>query len=274
MATKPISSFSFALSMLLTVASIAHSQEISFRLISGNRVVITGTVAGGQELSMLVDTGADCTVIDTRAAKRLRLPYLAQTVKYSALGKTGKARLALVEDLQAGPISTSLACIVGKIPTDGVDIILGLNVLSKHNFEIDYEGHRIVFDPSDPPPSPVSFESDTTLIVVKAQVRGKMIRALVDTGAAAHCVFDESQIIRPLDYGGLVTVTPHMGGSSHSSEVALSSLMIGSTEWKDFDAMAMSNGKPLSWDAVLSVGRLGVKRIYFDFRRRSLSWTR
>jgi predicted aspartyl protease len=222
----------------------------------------------------LVDTGADCTVIDTRAARRLQLHYLAQTVKYSAVGKTAKARLALVEDLQAGPIATSLACIVGKIPTEGVDIILGLNVLSKHNFEINYERHKIVFDPSDRPSSHVSLEPGGTLIVVKAQVRGKLIRALVDTGAAAHCVFEESQIIRPLDYGGLVAVTPHMGGSSHSSEVALSSLMIGSTEWKDLDAMAMSNGKPLSWDAVLSVGKLGVKRIYFDFKHRSLSWTR
>jgi predicted aspartyl protease len=223
---------------------------------------------------MLIDTGADCTVIDTRAVERMQLRTLPRTVKYSALGKTDKAHLAVVENLQAGPISTSLACIVGKIPTNGVDMILGLNVLSKHNFEIDYERQKIVFDPSDMPSSPVSFEPDTTLIVVKAQVRGKMIRTLVDTGAAAHCVFEESQIIRPMDYGGLVTITPHMGGSSHSSEVVLSSFLIGSTEWKDFDAMAMSNGKPLSWDAVLSVGKLGLKRIYFDFKHRSLSWIR
>ena len=272
MAIKPISSFSFAFSMLLTVASIGYGQEIPFRLISGNRVVISGTVAGGKELSMLVDTGADCTVIDTRAAQRMQLRTLPQTVKYSALSKTEKARLAVVEDLQAGPISTSLACIVDKIPTDGVDMILGLNVLSKHNFEIDYEHRKIVFDPSDAPAATVPFETDSTLIVVKAQVRGKMIRALVDTGAAAHCVFEESWILQTLDYTGVVAIIPHMGGRSRSAEVALSSFVIGSTEWKDLDAMALSNGKPLSWDVVLSVGKLGLKRIYFDFRHRSLSW--
>jgi hypothetical protein len=32
----------------------------------------------------------------------------------------------------------------------------------------------------------------------------------------------------------------------------------------------MSNGKPLLWDAVLSIGKLGLKRIYFDFQHRSL----
>jgi predicted aspartyl protease len=274
MAIKSSSTFSCAILLLPFVGCIAHAQEFPFRLISGNRVVITGTVAGGQQLSMLVDTGADCTVIDTRVAQRLRLHYLAQTVKYSALGKAAKARLALVEDLQAGPISTSLACVVGNIPTAGVDMILGLNVLGKYNFEIDYERHKIVFGPSDMPSSPVSFEPGSTLIVVQAQVRGKRIRALVDTGAAEHCVFDESQILQPMDYGGLVAVTSHMGGRSHSAEVALSSFLIGSTEWKDLDAMAMGNGKPLLWDAVLSVGKLGLKRIYFDFKNHSLSWTR
>jgi predicted aspartyl protease len=274
MAIKPISIFSFAFSMLLPVASIGYGQEIPLRLISGNRVVISGTVAGGKELSMLVDTGADCTVIDTRAAQRMQLRTLPRTVKYSTLGKTEKAHLALVEDLQAGPISTSLACIVDKIPTNGVDMILGLNVLSKHNFEIDYEHRKIVFDPNDAPTATVPFETDSTLIVVKAQVRDKVIRALVDTGAAAHCVFEESRILQTLDYTGLMAITPHMGGRSHSAEVSLSSLMIGSTEWKDLNAMAMSNGNPLSWEAVLSVGKLGLKRIHFDFRHRSLSWTR
>jgi predicted aspartyl protease len=274
MAIKSISSFSFAFTMLVTAGSVAYGQEMPFRLISGNRVVITGTVAGGHKLSMLVDTGADCTVVDTRAAQRMQLRTLPRTVKYSALGKTEKARLALVEDLRAGPIATSLACIVGKIPTDGVDMILGLNVLSKHNFAIDYEHRKIVFDPTDAPAATVPFEPDSTLIVVKAQVRGKSIRALVDTGVAAHCVFEESQIVGPLDYGGLVTITPHMGGSSHSAEINLSSFTIGSTEWKELNALAMRNAKPLSWDAVLSVGKLGLKRIYFDFKHRSLSWTR
>jgi hypothetical protein len=147
MAIKPISSFSCAFSMLLTVGPIAYGQEIPFRLISGNRVVISGTVAGGYELSMLVDTAADCTVIDTRAAQRMQLRTLPRTVSYSALGKTEKAHLAVVENLQAGPISTSLACIVDKIPTNGVDMILGLNVLSKHNFKIDYEHRKITVSP-------------------------------------------------------------------------------------------------------------------------------
>jgi predicted aspartyl protease len=274
MAIQSSSRFSCAFLLLLIVASAGYGQELPFRMISGNRVVISGTVGGNCEISILVDTGADCTVIDTRAAQKMQLRTLPHTVTYSAFGKTEKAHLALVEDLRAGPIATSLACVVGKIPTSGVDMILGLNVLNKYNFEIDYEGHRIVFDPSDTPSAPVSFEPGSTLIVVKALVRGRMIRALVDTGAAAHCVFEESEILRPLDYSGLVTITPHMGGSSRSAEVALSSFIIGSTEWKGLSAMAMSHAKPLSWDAVLSVGNLGLKQIYFDFKHRSLSWIR
>jgi predicted aspartyl protease len=85
-------------------------------------------VEGNHELSMLVDTGAGCTVIDTQVAKRLHLTFLPQTVEYAAFGRLEKAPLAVVNDLKVGPIATSLACVVGDIPTRGVDMILGLNV--------------------------------------------------------------------------------------------------------------------------------------------------
>lgn len=58
----------FLLSMLAVAG--ANAQEIPFRLISGNRILIRGTVFSGEEVSMLVDAGADCTVIDDRADKR------------------------------------------------------------------------------------------------------------------------------------------------------------------------------------------------------------
>ncbi len=274
MAEQSISRLSPALSLFLVAASVAHAQELPFQLISGNRVVIRGTVAGGHELAMLVDTGAECTVIDTRAAKRLHLTFLPQTVEYAAFGKVERAPLAVVRDLRAGPISTSLACIVGNIPTNGIDMILGLNVLSKRNFEIDYRRRRLVFDPSDAPSASVPFEPGSMLIVIKARVHGEVIRMLVDTGAATHCVFAEGPAVWLRQQEGPATTTPHMGDRSLSRQVSMKVLSIGSVEWKELKAMAISNPKPVLWDAALSVGSLGLKQIYFDFEHRSLSWVR
>jgi len=269
---RSILCLSLAFSLFPPLASVTYAQELPFQTISGNRVVVRGTVAGGHELAMLVDTGAECTVIDKRAAKRLQLPLLPQTVEYAAFGKVGRAPLAVVRDLKVGPISTSLACVVGDIPTNGVDMILGLNVLGKHNFEIDYGRRQMVFDPSDAPSASVPFEPDTMLIVVKARVRGESVRMLVDTGAAVHSVFQEGPIIWLLNNKGPVATTPHMGDRSRSQEVSMYSFSIGSTEWRERKAMAIGNPKPPSWDAVLSVGSLGLKQVYFDFEHRLLGW--
>jgi predicted aspartyl protease len=274
MAIRPVASLSPGLLMFLVGNSIVFPQDLPFQLISGNRVVIHGTIEGGHELSMLVDTGAECTVIDTQAVKRLQLAFLSQTVEYSALGRIGNAHLAMVKDLRVGPISTSLACVVGDIPTDGVDMILGLNVLARHNFGIDYERRKMVFDPSDKRALWTPFEPESAMVVINAQMCGKTIRFLVDTGAATHGVFQEGPILWLLNYQGRVATTPHMGDRSASSEVSLYALRIGLLEWKELNAMAISNPKPISWDAVLSVGKLGLKRVYFDFEHRSLSWVK
>ncbi len=180
----------------------------------------------------------------------------------------------VVRDLKIGPISTSLACVVGDIPTDGVDMILGLNVLSKRNFEIDYERRKMVLDPCDKPAFSVPFEPDSALVVVRAQVHGRTVRALVDTGAAVHCVFREGPVIWLLNNQGPDATTPHMGDRSRSRQVSLNSISIGSLEWKTLSAMALNNPKPLSWDTVLAVGGLGLKRVNFDFQKRLLSLTR
>ncbi len=261
--------------LLLLVESLyAAVQELPVQLISGNRAVVHGTAAGGHELAMLVDTGAECTVIGTGAAQQMQLSLLPQTIEYVAFGKIGHAPLAVVRDLRVGPIFTSLACVVGDIPTGGIDMILGLNVLGKHNFGIDYERRKIVFDPPDRPSVSVPFESDAGLVVVTARVHGERIRMLVDTGAATHCVFQDGPILWLLNDQGHVTTTPHMGHRSESREVSLKALTVGSVEWKSLKAMAISSRKPALWDAVLSVGSLGLKTIYFDFERRLLSWTK
>jgi hypothetical protein len=106
-----------------------------------------------------------------------------------------KGRLALVKDLRVGPISMSLACVVCNIPADGVDMIFGLHVLARRNFGIDYERREVVFGPWDKQGESARFEPESTMVMVNAQMCGKTIRFLVDTGAATHCVFREGPVL-------------------------------------------------------------------------------
>jgi predicted aspartyl protease len=266
-----------AAAILITgeAASAAQLPVTPFKLLSGHKIVVRGTIEGGHELNMLLDTGADCTVIDRRIVRRLGLPLLPHTVEYVAVGKVEKAPLAQVRDLRVGTISTSLACIAGTVPVDGIDMILGLNVLRTRNFAIDYDEHKIVFGPCDMHAASAPFEPDRTLVVIKAKVHDQTIRMLVDTGAASFCLFEDGprvwQYRRIADRAASV---PHMGGASRSIEVPLRALKMGPTEWKELTAVVVDNPRPERWDAVLGVGSLGLKRIHFDFERRLLSWVK
>ena len=262
--------------LLMAVAVRPTSaQELPVLLISGNRVVIRGTIAGSRELTMLVDTGAKCTVIDPRMAQRLKLIFLPRTVEYVAFGKQARAPLAVVRDLRVGPITTSLACVVGAIPIGGVDMILGLNVLAKHNFEIDFQQRKMIFDPPESLPEPVPFEPGIMLPVIKVRVHSQVIRMLVDTGAAISCAFREGPALwLNLNEHLRTSALVHMGGRSQYRDVSLKTLGIGSKEWRNLKAMVISNPKPASWDAVLGIGSLGLRRIHFDFQQRFLGLTR
>lgn len=109
--------------------------------------------------------------------------------------------------------------------------------------------------------------------MIKASVHDQTLRVLVDAGAAAFCLFEEGPKI--WQYRRITerrASMPHMGGNTPSSEVPLQAVRIGSAEWKELTAVVIDNPRPERWDAVLGVGSLGLKRIYFDFERRILSW--
>jgi len=112
-----------------------------------------------------------------------------------------------------------------------VNLILGLDVLHKHNFTIDYEHRKIIFESASPPAQSVPFVPDATLAVVYARVFGKTIRILMDTGAERHCVFQEGPIRWMLNRVGPPTSIQRMGNSSTCREVLLYTFKIGNIEW-------------------------------------------
>jgi predicted aspartyl protease len=261
--------------LFVFVEAYPQMQEIPFQLMPDHRVLVKGMVGGDKEVNMLVDTGASFTAIDRKTVKRLELESIVNTVQYSAFGQSGRARMAVVRDLQVGMIRTSLACGVIDVPLKGVDIILGLNQLRPHNFMLDFHERKMRFGFACGLEFSVSFEPDPAMVVVKAYVDGQPVRALVDTGAATNCVFERgSKIWQYRRLGQRTLPLLYAGGKSQAVRVPLKALRIGRAAWKELTALMVGNPKPAGWDAVLSVGSLGVERIYFDFDQRILSWDR
>src|SRR5207248_1367474 len=78
----------------------------------------------------------------------------------------------VVQDLR--PLEQNLGISVGGI--------VGLDILSMHNFTIDYKKKKIIFAPSAALKNSVRFERQAPLLTVKATIEGQEVRLIVDSG--------------------------------------------------------------------------------------------
>jgi hypothetical protein len=70
-----------------------------------------------------------------------------------------------------------------------IDAIVGLDVLGKNSFSINYRTKRLRFGPVEGSRSTVSFETGQPLVTVEARLHNLPVLLLVDTGAAALLLF-------------------------------------------------------------------------------------
>lgn len=143
----------------------------------------------GQSLLFLIDTGAQYSVVDTAVAKRLGVTRIRQKVRVVAFGKTGIAHRAILPGLRLGPIFTSLPCLELDIPFEGIDAILGLDLLRRYAFSIDYRSGRMIFGPDDGLKNSVPIDCSSGLALVTVRSGESSLRVSVDTGVSIFCLF-------------------------------------------------------------------------------------
>ena len=268
--------------LLLTVVAMATSPRvwaadpgelrISFETRRGHLIVVEAQVEG-LPLQALIDTGANRSVIDTRIAERLGINRVSSVV--AAFGKTSTVDQAIVRNLRIGPIHTAAVVLVADLSDWGVDAIIGMEVLGRSDFGIDFETEEIVFEPTETLPESVPFDLEQSLAIVTLEVRGQPVRLSVDTGAAGitlHQTDRLSQIVRsPLTRS---VRTSNFTGAATVTEVRLREVRLGSSLWRELRANVTSAPPLEGVDklGVLSVASLGLKRIQFDFERGVFSW--
>jgi predicted aspartyl protease len=97
-------------------------------------------------LRMLVDTGADCTLIPLKIAKSLRLPMVD---KVSIQGVGGKTQQASVH---AARVRVGKLRVLARVVALGDEALLGRDVLNRMVVQLDGPGQTI--DATPPPPRP------------------------------------------------------------------------------------------------------------------------
>ncbi|MBM3791453.1 MAG: hypothetical protein FJW35_14060 [Acidobacteria bacterium] len=259
------------------------AQELPLEM-RGYRIIARGTIEGGHEVRMLIDTGTSCSVIDRRLASELKLQKMLLNNAVNAHGRLFTQSWVLVHDIRLGPITTSRTCATADIPLPQVQMIIGLDILRRHNLTIDMESRKLVFDSTFEAEAGLPFDPDSPRIIVAASLEGREIRLILDTGAERPCLYGRkiSGRLSKLSSKSQVELTG-MSGALNGSEVYLRDLTIGRDRWDSVRFLIIQSpgsaaaGKAATdapWDGILAPGPLGIKRIHLDFRQGQVKWSR
>ncbi len=274
--------FMFALLGIVAVGQVSTDipNATPFRLINGYSIVVQGVV-GSRKCNMLVDTGANPTIIDSRIAKDLRL---SGTDVVMAL-MNGSAHFEKVElpELHLGPIRREkLMVLVRDLKFmhrelgTSIDVVVGMDVLSAMNFTIDYRHQRLIFgDSSDGEDDELDFASRPPFMVIKAEIGEEQMNLLVDTGTSSIVLFES------MKHGNLHETRVgtqkggrNMAGQFAAEEVLLPDVRLNQTHLSARPAFLTDDqpGWGQTFDGLLGPTGVGLIRVTFDFKAGKLRW--
>lgn len=262
--TKPVSS---------------NSIELPIQLYLNYVVVVEGSIGNMGKLAFIIDTGAYPSMVDQRIVTALGLGE--SDGKVALVNQTVQTKLATLPFVGIGPARvegvpvlvqdlSSLEKALGR----RIDAVVGLDVLGKNSFSIDYRTKRLRFGPVQRTRSSVSFEAGTPFIIVEARLHDQPVRLLVDTGASALMLFQsrfKSQI-SPLTGGSTRAI--NVGGDFQRQAVLIPDTRLGKEELGPQTGFVVADQKDdgRNFDGLLSVRGLHLEEIGFDFENHEISW--
>ena len=267
---------------LFSLVSVKGSQplgDVPFELVQQHLIVAKGSVGGLQGLNLLIDTGTIPSMLDRRIAGKLRLH--AEPSMLAAFGQTVQINSVALAGLRIGPIAP------GEVPAGigdlsylqgtRIDAIVGLDVLARASFQIDYTKHKLSFGPADRESAVVPMQIVWPFLTVRLFVGRDPMQLLVDTGSRDLVLFKSRMPKRllPVPWKG-EKVIQHASGLAHLLRFDLRQVTLGDQNWDrlpGFVLDAPTDAYPPGIDGVLGVLALGGTCVRFDFERGELGWS-
>ncbi len=289
---RDLASFLIGLAILAYPPSIKADQgtgtrpavetTVRFDLYRGYLIVARGSAGPLKGLNFLLDTGASPSVLDRRLARKLHLEELPASV--GVLDGRVQAGRAIASDLEFGPnrrenfpVLIEDLSFLERALSVRIDGVIGLDVLGKSTFEIDYPAREIRFGAPRPLPVSIPIRIKDGLATVDAQVNQAPVRLLVDTGASSLIVFQSRM---PGTVLGLkvsaVQRSANLSGDFERKQVWLRSLRLGDAEFGQESASLVQDRRDAGqdFDGLLSPAALGIARIAVDPQRGVMAFSR
>jgi predicted aspartyl protease len=262
------------------LAATDTTAEVPFELYQHHLVVTKGSIGQLNGLDLLIDTGTIPSVVDGRIARKLRLQ--TESSRLVAFGQEVAIQSAVVDgfrigSLQSGPVPAAVGDL-SYLKGVHVDAIVGLDVLARTSFSIDYRTRVLRLAAEGQLESVAPLEIVWPFLTVRMTVAGQPVRLLVDTGSPDLVLFKTrmpAALSNP-PWKGDQTVQ-YAAGAARLMRLELRQAGLGADIWDKLPAWALdraTNGYPPGIDGVLGVTALGCQRVRFDFERGELGWSR
>ena len=257
----------------------SHSVKLPVRLFGGYLVIAEGAIGNLHNLNFLVDTGASPSVVDQKIAHDTKLAEQAERV--NLWDKSVQARQVVIPSLSLGPVRVESIPVLAedlsflqKALGFKVHAIVGMDVLRKSSFTINYKLKEILFGVPENLAYSVPFETDTPVITVRMGFQDRRLRMVVDSGGLDLTLF-RSRVSEPTGLQAMGTETvADAGGTFQRTKVRIPELHIGKETVGAQTAFLVDDRKDEGddFDGVLGVGGLQFGKVAFDFEHRRFSW--
>jgi len=255
--------------------------RLPVRLYWNYLVVVEGSIGNLPKRSFLVDTGAYPSVIDEKIAMRLGLA--GQPRKVNLSDKTVQTHQVILPSLSVGPIeATSFPVLVEDLSFfqkafgKKIDAIVGLDVLRKSSFSINYETKEMFFGPAERLTFSAPFDTDLPVVTIRMGFPAQQLRLVVDTGGPDLMLL-KSRMPPSFNLQELGTETvSDVGGSFQRRKVRIAEVNIGKETIGGQIAFVADDRKEEgdNFDGVLGMRGPQFRKIAFDFEHLTFSWER
>ncbi len=249
-----------------------QEQRIRLKIYRNFLVVAEGQIGRAPErLNFVLDTGATPSVINLKVATEIGLRTIPSSTV--ALGTQVSTQASTVPEIDLGPIRVSCLPVLVKdlslmesdlgIPIAG---IIGMDVLSRSNFRLDYDKREIEFGDISHQGVPVHFDERAGIAVANVSIAGKPLRMLVDTGS-------ESVVLLGGNFGEVgwlpLRNTPQSGASLADKKMRIQEfpapdIRLGGRHFsKETAYFVPGSGDPV-FDGLLGVRALGFRSLSYD----------
>jgi len=247
---------------------------IPVHIYNGFLVVATGQI-GGQTHNFVLDTGTAPSILNERSLEKLALPLTPASIV--AVGRNISTQQTVLPNLDIGPIHVSALPInvmdlSGLEKNLGIEVagLLGMDVLARSSFRLDYEKKQLDFGPVAERGMRASYDPSTGLASAEATLQGTQVRLIVDTGTDLVVVYGDKWATF-----GSVTPASDQEGSSVAERVpakpiAHPELALGGHQFSGVRTYYVPSAGQTPYDGFFGVRALKLRGISFDRETQTL----